>query len=124
MRTNPRHGTTHQAMIRAAQQAGFYVYVNEMATLEELIFLLSWRCPVIVNYTEPSANEGHFAVVTGVTKKNVILHDPWNGKRFTLSRRSFLARWHDQLPKTYSKNWLMAISRKDFQVGKQYPPKK
>lgn len=122
MRASTTRGTTHQAMIRTARQTGFYVYVNPHATFEELVFLLAWRYPVIINYTEPSGNIGHYAVVTGITKKRVILHDPWNGNRFILSRRSFLARWYDMLPRSISEHWLMAISRHDFQLGKQFKP--
>ncbi len=122
MHTSKQYGTTHHAMVRTAQRAGLYVYVNERATIEELQFLVAWGHPVIVDYVEPSANVEHYALVTGVTARQIKLQDPWNGKRFAVSRVQFLKRWHGHDKKETTHQWLMAISRHDFQLGKQYKP--
>lgn len=48
---------------------------------------------VIVNFVEPSGEEGHFAIVTGMDADDLVLNDPWNGKGFRMALKDFSARW-------------------------------
>jgi len=122
VRTTPEVGTGHQHMIEAAIKNGFHCYVNEDSTIHEIKHYLNTKLPVIVNYTEPSWDEGHYAVVSGYTPFSLVLNDPWNGKNFKMSFKRFLSRWHDHWEhKTYH-HWIMVISKKDFDLGKVYHP--
>lgn len=115
-------GTANHKMVKAAQKAGFYVYVNEDSLIEELKYFIGLGYPVIVNYIEQSEDEGHFSVVTGFSSltKNIILNDPWNGSNLKISEPQFLRRWHGRYDGNH--RWLMVVSKKPFKIGKQFYP--
>lgn len=110
--TTPEHGTAQADMIRVAQEHGFYCLVRTHASLHDVRHYIRAGLPVIVNYIEPSENIGHFAVVTGFTRRHVILHDPWNGEGFRLSRHAFRRRWEDEHGRHL--RWCMVIAREPF----------
>lgn len=118
--TNEVNGTKHEWMINVARQEGFYCYVNSFSSIHEIRHFISLDLPVIVDYTEPTSGDGHYAVVVGYKKDQIILNDPWNGRDFSLSEKEFIERWKDRLTKSHG--WVMIVSKKDFQLGKQYLP--
>lgn len=118
--TDASRGTRHQGMIETACAEGFHCYVNSDSTVEEVKHFLSLGLPVVVDFTEPSGGEGHYSVVSGYKNGRLSLSDPWNGRNTKLSVRDFERRWHDSL--TRSRGWMMALSVKDFGLGKQYHP--
>lgn len=120
--TTHEAGTRHSAMIDTARRAGFYCYVNAGSTLDEVRHFLSAGLPVIVHFNEPSEDDDHYAVIVGTRGNTLVLNDPWNGKGFTMHRRTFLARWRGrQEGNTYSR-WMMVVSDRDFNIGKVYAP--
>ena len=122
MKTKPWKGTDNKDLIRRATHEGFYCYVNNESTIFEIKHFLAMGLPVIVNYIEPSEDEGHYAVIVGYFFRWLILNDPWNGERFKISEKKFLARWYDSR-KRYPR-WIMVLSKKDMHFGKQYRPRK
>jgi ABC-type bacteriocin/lantibiotic exporter with double-glycine peptidase domain len=121
MHTNKAVGTDRRYMIRAATRAGLYCYVNVNASLRELKRLLDDGTPVIVRFVEPSGNEDHYAVACGYAPEKIVLNDPWNGREFVMSERTFVRRWHDK--DGSHAGWLMALSTTDFCIGRQYRPR-
>lgn len=121
LKTNKDIGTQHQAMIDLAREEGFYVYVNNESSFEEIEFLLEKNLPVIVNFIEPDSDEGHYAVVIGINDEKIILDNPWNSKNHKLDWDDFQKRWHNE--KGNSKRWLMVVSNEYCHLGKQYLPK-
>lgn len=121
LKTRKDVGTHHQAMIGLAQKEGFYVYVNNDSSLKEIMFFLDKKIPVIVHYLEPDGDEGHYAIVVGLDKNNIILNDPWHGERFKIKRGDFKKRWHSE--DGNFNNWIMVVSKEDRHLGKQYLPK-
>jgi len=119
-KTDKENGTTNQHMIETVRKNGFFCYVNDNSTLNEIKHFIELGLPVIVNYIEPSDNEGHFAVVSGCTRRNLILNDPWNGKGFVLKQSDFMERWRNQ--SGTHPQWIMVVSGEDFHLGKQYGP--
>jgi predicted double-glycine peptidase len=119
--TNSDAGTTHQNMIDGAVRNGFFCYVNNSSVFSELKNFISKGLPVIVDFIEPTDEEPHYAVVTGVSNRKVILNDPANGKGFELNETDFLSRWHDG--STHSERWMMVISKEDLELGRQYRPR-
>ncbi len=115
-----RNGTTHQNLISTARKNGFHCYVHENSSLNEIKHFVQLGLPVIVNYIEPSTEEGHYALVVGYTKKSLIMNDSWNGKRFKISQKDFMERWEDHFQKNHYKRWIIVISKKKFSVGKVY----
>ena len=118
-----KFGTSNDKMIEMARTAKFYCYVNEGSTIKEIKYFIHLGLPVIVNYTEPSENIGHFAVVIGYSQltKKVIMNDPLNGKNFKLPESQFLRRWQADFED--HRHWLMVLSKKPFKIGKQFFPK-
>lgn len=113
-------GTSHKNLIQAVRKNGFNCYVHDNSSINELKHFISRNLPVIVNYIEPSSDEGHYAVVIGYTNSSLILNDPWNGRNFRISQNNFLKRWTDKGKNNLYKNWLMVLSKKDFVTGKIY----
>ncbi|MEK9182294.1 MAG: peptidase C39 family protein [Patescibacteria group bacterium] len=120
--TNHDVGTKHNAMIETARKEGFYCYVNNDSSLNEISNFLAEGLPVIIHFAEPQAEEEHYAVVVGFEKGEIILNDPWNGKNFKMGKKDFLSRWHGAQGNHQYIKWAMVISDEDFKLGKQYSP--
>ncbi len=112
-----KNGTAHKDLVRTARRNGFYCHVHENSCINEIRYFIERDLPVIINYREPSSEEGHYSVVVGHNKHKIILDDPWNGKRFTLNVNKFLKRWD----KKYHK-WIVVLSKKKINMGQTYPP--
>jgi len=112
VKTTQRQGTARREMVAAARHAGYWVYEQTNATLGALKWFINREIPAIVNYLEPSGNEGHYTVVTGYDAKGLFLHDPWNGQDFHLARRTFLSRWRGKSEQKH--RWLMVVGYSDF----------
>ena len=114
-------GTKHSKMISLARKEGFYCYVHENASLNQIKHFIDLKIPVIINYIEPSEEDAHFSVIVGYEKNFLILDDPWNGKNFKIDSKEFEKRWHG---KDRCKNWILVVSKDQFDIGKQYNPLK
>lgn len=121
LESNMEDGTCHQNMIEAATSRGFHCYVNDNSSLEEISFLLSHDIPLIVHFLETSDREDHYSVVVGLSSKEVIINDPWNGERTHLTKRAFMDRWTCAHVGN-CKEWLMAIMKEPLPLGRQYHP--
>lgn len=96
--TNPATGTTRRSMAKLARLHGFRADSRCWTTLTDLKKLVVKGRPAIVNYILPNGDISHYAVVSGVDKDKVVLHDPDAGPHYRLGRREFLKRW-------YGKHW-------------------
>lgn len=122
--TNKSDGTSHEGMINTALREKFHCYVNEGSSLDEVKFFINLGFPAIVDYTEPSGDDGHYAVAFGHEDGHIILNDPWNGKDFKLTDKEFISRWYDHHHNgNRCERWIMVISREGINLGKQYAPK-
>lgn len=108
LRTEKKEGTSHTKMKQIARREGFKVITREGATITIIKNFLKKGKPVIVNYIEKENNEGHYAIVTGINKGQIIMNDPWFGKDFKMEKKEFMERWKSE--KGDSKKWLMAIT--------------
>jgi len=113
-------GTEHQPPIDAVLEEGLHCYVNNDSSFDEIKYFLGLKLPVIVNFIEPTNDDGHFAVVVEINSDDIILNDPWNGKDFSLPLAEFERRWISGHG-TYRK-WIAAISAAEITQGKQYHP--
>jgi len=122
MGTNKERGTDNDRLVKTATSHGFFCYVNNNSSFDEIRHFLGRGLPSIVNFIEPINNEIHFAVVSGLTRRSIILNDPWNGKNFKMLRKDFLDRWHDS--RNIHKEWIMVVARDSSQLGRYYFPSK
>lgn len=117
-----KSGTSHVNMINLARKEGFYCYVHNNSSINQIKHFIDLNLPVIINYIEPKSEEGHYAVVVGYKRNKIILDDPWNGKNFKISIKEFKKRWYDYHKKHKYSRWILVISKKKFNLGKQYSP--
>ncbi|MEK6873468.1 MAG: cysteine peptidase family C39 domain-containing protein [Nanoarchaeota archaeon] len=122
MAKTKKSGTSHVNMIKVASKEGFYCYVHNHSSINQIKHFIDLNLPVIVNYIEPKSEEGHYAVVVGYKRNKIILDDPWNGKNFKLSVKEFKKRWYDYHKKHKYSRWILVISKNKFNLGKQYSP--
>lgn len=104
-------GTSHHNLIAAIRSFGLHVHAHSHSTTRELEELTRRYVLVIVNYIEPAEEEGHYAIVVGMTKRYIVLHDPYHGPHFKIALQEFRRRWHGQ-HKSTNRRWLMAVARK------------
>lgn len=121
-KTNHTNGTNHEGLIYTIRKKGFYCYVHEHASINQIKHFLDLKLPVIVNYIEPKDEEGHYAVVVGHNSNHLILNDPYNGPKFKLTIEDFEKRWRGKHTNHNSKHWLLVISKNPFSIGKQFEP--
>jgi len=117
-----RNGTSHENIILTARREGFYCYVHENASINQIKHFIDLDLPVIVDYKEPDSDEGHYSVVIGYGKNGIIMNDPWNGRRFSIPNADFKKRWHDSMKNHSYNRWVLVLSRGSFDLGKQYNP--
>lgn len=125
--TNEAVGTWHRNMMNAARASGFWVYQNKNGTVEELRSFLKKGYPVIVHLFMPEWEPGqwgewdryHYVVVTGMTRFEVVMNDPWLG-HVKLPRKDFIARWSSEV--TDEQNWMLSLSPKPFGMPGGLPP--
>ena len=122
-----KHGTEHEGLIRGAKAAGAFVFAKEGGTLKDVeYFIQQEKLPVLVGWF--NHDEGHYSVVIGITKKHLIIADPWAPwrKRY-IKRKLFPSIWFNFVGserKTVSWGWYMAVAfdRRRFKVkdGRYY----
>lgn len=106
-RTTKKYGTSHAALIGAVKSLGFFTYIHKNCNLKHLQHYINLNLPIIINYIEPSDNFGHYSVVIGFDKEDIILNDPWNGYKFRIDKDFFIKRWHN----THGSNkWMLVVS--------------
>lgn len=110
LKTNPQHGVSHQSLKSVARALGYVCTYARRGSLTQIGYYLSRRLPVIVNYIEPVTEQGHYAVVVGLSSEEVVLNDPWLGPGFKLKRADFLRRWHNG--RRNSKRWMLVLRQK------------
>lgn len=59
--------------------------------------------PVLIAYREPDTEEPHYAVVTKLTSKTILMQDPWMGEDWRMRRADFTPRWRNQ------NRWMLVI---------------
>jgi len=121
LKSNKKIGTSHQALIQEVRKEGFYCFVHENSSLNNLKDFIEKGFPIIIHYLDLSDNVEHYSVVIGFNKKEIILNDSCNGKKFAVKISDFEKRWHSE-KNNYKKKWMMVISKNKFNLGRQYDP--
>jgi uncharacterized protein len=114
--TRKSYGTLPEDILRAARRLGLKATLREHCALRDLERSLARKEPVLIQLqawreagTLPHAwrdrwDDGHYAVVIGMDRKNVYFMDPSSGQRHSpektvryswVPRREFLERWHE-----------------------------
>lgn len=102
-------GMSHGPLITKIESLGLHYHIGKEANLGDVESFVEKGQPVLVEYIEPSNNEGHYAVMIGHDRGHVTLNDPWNGEHFKLKKSDFVKRWHDESGKFT--RWYMVVYR-------------
>ena len=90
----PDHWTDNDLLAAAAQKLGVRASAHDGSSIQEIRDAIYRGAPVVVNYIEQEAGDGHFAVVIGYDGDELILHDPWHGPDFRIAADDFASRWY------------------------------
>lgn len=104
LKTNRLLGTLRVMIVRELRKTKIPVKVVAHGTLEQLTRYL----PAIVSYQEVEG-EDHYALIIGITKTHVIMHDPWHGSDYTLTTHAFLDRWKNTKRKKKYTGWFASM---------------
>lgn len=113
----PKSGTSHMHMIKCINKLNFFCFVHDKASIHSIKHFIKLKLPVIVNYINP---KGHYALITGYDKNNLILNDPHYGKNYKISFNKFERLWISG--DHHYKEWILVINKKEFSLGRQYKP--
>jgi ABC-type bacteriocin/lantibiotic exporter with double-glycine peptidase domain len=112
--TNRTHGTVPSNLVQVFRDAGFKVRAGERQNLKTVAKALEKDAIVIVCYTEPIMEWGHYAIVKEISDGKVKLIDPdARTGRTAMLIPEFNRRWHDHLF-THTTRWAAIVE----------PPKK
>lgn len=87
-------GVSFDGLARAAKHFKFNVFYKKNSSLDDIEKFINKKIPVIVDWF--LEDDGHYSVVSGIDRKNILLMDPSldKGKR-KISREDFLRVWFD-----------------------------
>ncbi|MBW2996858.1 C39 family peptidase [Candidatus Woesearchaeota archaeon] len=94
-KTSRTKGCEEKNIVAAAKKLGFKAYVKQKSSIAELRRLVRKGIPVIVDWFSPE-EAGHYSVVVGFEKDNIILADPHFGRIKKHKIDWFSDRWFDR----------------------------
>ena len=112
-----RTGTARKAMLKVARMQGFTCRMTSNAAWKDVMENLKHGMPVLINYREPSCEEGHYALVIGIRGKDALLHDPWNGMQFKLPVTDLKRRWLGHRTREENRGWMMTVMPSDVSAS-------
>jgi len=112
LNTSQNGYTRNENLVEIFSSYGLFCFENQNGSIGQVRDLINQGFPVIVNFIEPTKDEGHFAVVIEVTGDKVILNDPGNGEGFEIGINDFEKRWHGKYDGP--SHWYLAVSKKEF----------
>ena len=108
---NPETGTSNKDLVKTGKKLGFSVYSKNKADVKDIAKFLDKGLPVVVNFIEPKGEkEGHYSLVVGMTKTEIIFNDPGYGEGFRMGIPEFLSRWRSMF-EPYQR-WMMVAYKK------------
>lgn len=105
----PKFGTSHEHLIEEVRREHFYPHQKTSATIEDILQYLDTGTPVLVNYLNPTTNNGHYSIVCGYEEESLILADPTNGADYHISHQEFFSHWHNK--NNTSSGWLLVVTK-------------
>lgn len=94
--TTKAEGTGMDEVRHVLKQYGIRYRTRMSGTFADIRRVLDTGRPVAVAYVEPEDDESHYAIVVRLTKRDIVMRDPWHGPRFRMTRKAFLPRWRSE----------------------------
>jgi ABC-type bacteriocin/lantibiotic exporter with double-glycine peptidase domain len=110
--TNKTTGTSTKGIVSALGHFGLRVVAMNGRTLTDIRRALARGTRVVVCYTEPYLDSGHYAVVAGFQGGKILLLSPDERGTLPLAMpiKEFQKRWKDDVF-THSKRWAAFVTR-------------
>ena len=86
-------GTPNRALVELAEKLKLDYVVQRNASLIDLKRVIADGFVVVVGYFDQIEHVGHFAVVKSLSKKKIVLLDPWYGAKCAFSNGDFVRTW-------------------------------
>ncbi|MEK7620631.1 MAG: cysteine peptidase family C39 domain-containing protein [Patescibacteria group bacterium] len=109
--TTVKTGTRRRALERTMRHFGFQVHAKPDAHLNDVQKWIEKGVPVIINFREWDEDISHYAVIVGMTKTQVVLHDPSHGSDIKISHEEFTSRWYGKHHTKFTQ-WMMVAEPK------------
>lgn len=103
-----KRGTPHKNLRRFFVEKGFSVTERRNATIP-MLRAATTRGTTLVNYYDAASHFGHFAILRRMTKREIILADPYYGDHRRLSLATFRSLWHNKGRSI--QRWFLTISQ-------------
>ena len=94
LKTNKKRGTLRRDMVSVAKREGLTAQTFVGKKLGNVRKFLNTEKIVIAIFVEPSGEEDHYSVISGLKNKKIVLNDPFSGKNFEIKTKDFIARWN------------------------------
>ncbi len=109
--TDAHIGTRQKVLAKFVEDLGLESVVHHSTTkVSEIGQLMRARHVVIVCYWLESENTDHYAVVSRINNREIVLHDPWTGPESSMSLEEFDAAWRgDSSVPMRRDRWLLAV---------------
>ncbi|MBI5064796.1 C39 family peptidase [Candidatus Woesearchaeota archaeon] len=88
-----KEGTSIENLVKAAKKFSLSVFIKKNASIEDLKKHFHQKIPVIVDWF--LEDDGHYAIVAKIDKRNIYLQDPSMGKIRKISLKKFNRIWFD-----------------------------
>lgn len=87
-------GVTAENLVQAAKSYGLTGFVKKQAEFSDIYhYVLDRRIPIIVDWFQ--IDDGHYSIVTDITKKHIYLADPYIGQLISYKLSEFYRIWFD-----------------------------
>lgn len=109
LNTAKETGTENEMLVKVAREEGFYVYVNNDSSVDEIFSFIRRKIPVTVNIIELDDSDGHYILIKDVREDKIIYNDPEKGESIEIDKEEFVKCWHSKY-EDYN-NRIMVITR-------------
>ena len=116
-------GTKPRQMTEGLKFLGYHGFWKENGKIKDLEYFIKLGLPIIVNWF--SCLEGHYSVVVGLEKGNIVLMDPEIAKARKVPVKVFEKIWWD-FERPYAKKWhfkwflVPTLKKKAFKIEGNY----
>jgi 8-oxo-dGTP pyrophosphatase MutT (NUDIX family) len=89
-----KDGCDQKQIILAIKKLGFGAYYKNKSSIKELRKLLFKKIPIIVSWS-PSGDYGHYSVIVGIEKNNILIADPKKDEIQSMVIKEFDKKWYE-----------------------------
>jgi len=109
-KTSREKGCSEINLINTAKKLGLKGYIKKNSNINEIKRLNKKNIPIIIDWFSPE-QAGHYSIVIGFEKNNILIADPYFGKIKKHKIKWFEERWFDTPFKKITKKEIIVIKK-------------